>query len=207
MTALSALAACARNAVRWRVGLLTLVVILVAGNIAAGGIATGGSPTAGQGYSDSDPPMAGDHANARAYLDSHNALRAAVQPPAGYLGAWLPIPPLAWSDEVAGGAQAWAEHLRDTKKCALMHSDTRDGENLAAGKGMNAASAVKMWASEVKRFTYSPQYEFDIPTGHYSQVVWRKTTHIGCGRAHCGRNSVVVCRYSPAGNRIGKAPY
>jgi pathogenesis-related protein 1 len=72
---------------------------------------------------------------------------------------------------------------------------------------MDAERAVGMWAGEVDEFTYSPAYEFDPRSGHYSQIVWRKTTHIGCGRAHCGRDSVVVCRYSPAGNRIGRAPY
>lgn len=171
---------------RWRVGLLTVIVIAsTAGKSASGGSAS----------------------DARAYVDAHNAVRAAVQQPAGYSGAWTPIPPVAWSDEVAGAAQAWAEHLRDTRKCALLHSDTRDGENLAQGKDLDAAAAVKMWASERKNFRYSPQYAFDIPTGHYSQLVWRKTTHIGCGRVSCGRKAVVVCRYSPAGNRIGAAPY
>lgn len=185
MAPLSASMSPFRYASRRRVGLLTLIVLCAAANSASGGSAS----------------------DAQAFVNAHNAIRAAVQPPAGYAGAWTPVPPLAWSDEVAGGAQAWAEHLRDSNKCALMHSETRDGENLAAGKGMDAAGAVKMWASERNNFRYSPQYEFHIPTGHYSQLVWRTTTHIGCGRATCGRNAVIVCRYSPAGNRIGKAPY
>jgi pathogenesis-related protein 1 len=64
-----------------------------------------------------------------------------------------------------------------------------------------------MWAGEVSKYVYKPKYDFDKETGHYTQIVWRKTTHIGCGRATCGRNAIVVCRYSPAGNRIDKAPY
>lgn len=202
MGAHSGLVAGTGNAARWRVGLLTLVVIFAAGNSASGS-----SPSAGPMSSSGGPPMAGDHGNARAYLDAHNAFRSAVQPPSGYPGAWAPIPPVAWSDQVAGEAQVWAEHLRESNSCRLKHSDTRHGENLAAGKGLGAAAAVKMWASEVKSYRYSPRYVFEIVTGHYTQVVWRTTTHIGCGRAQCGRNSVIVCRYSPAGNRLDKAPY
>lgn len=171
---------------RWRVGLLAIVVICAAGNSAFGR-----SPSA----------------DARDYVDAHNAVRAAVQRPADYPGPWAPVPPVAWSDEVASDAQAWAEHLRKSMKCGLTHSDTRDGENLAGGKKMDAEDAVRMWAGDMDRYHYSPKYEFEPRSGHYTQLVWRKTTHIGCARATCGRNSVVVCRYRPAGNRIGKAPY
>jgi uncharacterized protein YkwD len=174
------------HAARCRVGLLAFVVVVTA-SISASAKA----------------PAAG----AREFVDAHNVVRAAVQRPANYPGPWTPVPPVTWSDELAGTAQAWAEHLRDTLKCGLAHSDTRDGENLAAGKDMDAEHAVRMWAGEIDRYNYSPIYEFEPRSGHYSQLVWRKTTNIGCGRASCGRNAVVVCRYSPAGNHIGKAPY
>jgi uncharacterized protein YkwD len=176
------------NAARRRVGLPTLVVILAASI----GVSA-------------KPPSA--DADARKFVDAHNAVRAAVHKPANYKGSWAPVPPVTWSDEVASSAQDWAEHLRDTRKCGLLHSDTRFGENLAAGKEMDAEGAVRMWAGEIDKYNYSPRYEFETRSGHYSQIVWRKTTNIGCGRATCGRNAVVVCRYSPAGNRIGSAPY
>lgn len=145
--------------------------------------------------------------DARTYVDAHNAVRDAVREPRGYAQAWAPLGQLAWSDEIAQGAQAWAEHLRDTRSCGLVHSDTRYGENLAGGTDIDARSAVALWARERDRYQYSPRYEFDRDTGHYSQLVWRETTHVGCGRALCGRIAVVVCRYSPAGNRIGSAPF
>jgi uncharacterized protein YkwD len=185
MAALSALVTGFDTAARCRIGLLTLVVILAAANSAS----------------------ARDSSDAREFVDAHNAVRAAVQRPATYPGPWEPVPPVTWSNEVASTAQEWAEHLRDTRKCGLLHSDTRYGENLAAGKKVDAARAVRMWAGEIDKYTYSPKYEFDTRSGHYTQLVWRKTTQIGCGLARCGRNAVVVCRYSPAGNYIGKAPY
>ena len=143
----------------------------------------------------------------RVFVDAHNAIRAAVEKPAAYSGPWSPVPPVAWSDEVASSAQQWADHLRDSNKCDMKHSDTDYGENLAGGKGLDAVHAVELWKKEGDRYAWSPVYEFEIVTGHYTQVVWRKTTHIGCGIASCGSKVVVVCRYSPHGNHIGRAPY
>ena len=115
---------------------------------------------------------------------------------------------MAWSDEVAQTAQAWANHLKSTKGCGLEHADgTGYGENLAAGTNVDAARAVEMWANEVKNFSYSPKYTFETDTGHYTQIVWRGTERIGCASAACERSKVVVCRYDPPGNYIGQPVY
>jgi hypothetical protein len=112
---------------------------------------------------------------------------------------------VAWSDEVASTSQEWANHLRDTMDCGLEHAQgTGYGENLAAGTNVDAERAVDMWASEEENYTYSPEYDFESNTGHYTQIVWRDTTHIGCASASCDRSNVVVCRYDPPGNFIGR---
>ena len=64
-----------------------------------------------------------------------------------------------------------------------------------------------MWAAEKKNYTYSAQYVFSGDTGHYTQIVWRKTTHIGCASAQCSGSNVVVCRYDPPGNYIGEQSF
>lgn len=153
-------------------------------------------------------PVVSDFPDAQVYVDAHNAVRAAVQKPAQYSGTWLPVPPVAWSDQVAATARAWADHLQQDMDCGLMHdSDSGYGENLAAGSNLGAERAVDMWASEVENYSYSPEYRFETNTGHYTQIVWRRTTHIGCASAQCDRSSVVVCRYDPPGNFIGQQPY
>lgn len=206
MAALSALAPRFDHAPRWRVGLLTLTVFCAAGSSAAGSSLSAGNGSS-SGSGGGSPPAIGS-SDARAYVDAHNAIRAALQKPAGYSGAWAPLPPVTWSNEVASSAQGWADHLHDTMKCGLMHDpDTRYGENLAAGKKVDAAKAVRMWAGEFGKYRYAPKYVFETDSGHYTQLVWRKTTQNGCGRATCGRNAVVVCRYSPPGNHIDRAPY
>lgn len=199
----SALLAGSDDTARWRGRLLILVVMLAAGTSALVSNSSAANASGASGGS----PTSRDLRDARIFVAAHNAVRAAVRKPAGYPGAWTPLPPVSWSDEVASTAQSWAEHLRDEMKCGLMHSDTRYGENLAGGKKVDAEGAVRMWAGEMDNYRYSPRYKFDKRFGHYTQIVWRKTTHIGCGRASCGRNSVVVCRYSPPGNNIGRAPY
>ena len=188
MGALSSLVAGHGNAPRWRVGLLVFVVMLVAGSAAAKSSST----------------------DLRTFVDAHNAVRAGVQKPAGYTGPWTPIPPVTWSNELAATAQAWADHLRDTNKCGLIHSDARLGENLAGGKDLDIAHAVKMWADEGEHYSYSPQYEFEIPTGHYTQVVWRNTQKVGCALHDCPGlqyGSSIVCDYGPGGNFNGEKPY
>ena len=40
--------------------------------------------------------------------------------------------------------------------------------------------------------------------GHFTQVVWKSTTKVGCGFSTCGDNDLLVCNYSPAGNFAGQ---
>jgi hypothetical protein len=46
------------------------------------------------------------------------------------------------------------------------------------------------------------------PPGHFTQIVWRASTTLGCGKA-TGKdgNDYVVCNYDPAGNIAGRTPF
>jgi len=125
----------------------------------------------------------------QAYLDDHNNFRQLH-------GA----NPLTWSAELASAAQAWAD------KCVFEHSGTSGvGENIATGSGdMSISSAITMWTDE------SSSYTPDNPGNslHFTQVVWKATTQLGCASATCaatdGSSTLYVCQYDPQGNVDGE---
>jgi hypothetical protein len=185
-----------------------------------GGAASGGktaatsSGTAGTGSGSGGNTAATSTATSGAssqYIDAINAVRAQVSKPANYTGTWAPLPNVVWSDTVAASAQAWANNLATTQNCKLVHeSQNTYGENLAMGTNLSPKQAVDMWASEKDLYTWSATYtmaDFNAGSGHYTQLVWRKSTQVGCGSATCGRNVVISCRFSPPGNFMGQAAY
>ncbi len=143
---------------------------------------------------------------------AHNQARAKTKPtpkPA--------LPPLTWSPEAAKVAQAYAA------QCKFEHNKKRGkfGENLAAaappGSKTNA-EVVQDWVSESADYTYSTgKCASGKVCGHYTQVVWRDTTQVGCATVICTKNSpfgaqfpkwqLWVCNYAPPGNFVGQKPY
>lgn len=126
-------------------------------------------------------------------------------------------PPLQWSSDLAASAQAWADHLGATG--AFEHSQTPGvGENLAMGSsGSNTpAQMVDLWGKTAvngssEQGNFQPETFPDISktgnwsdAGHYTQVIWKSTTSVGCGLASDGTNDYLVCQYSPAGNMTGE---
>jgi uncharacterized protein YkwD len=130
---------------------------------------------------------------AQRFVDAHNRVRAKHC-----------APPLAWSAELAAVAQTWANTLRD-KGCRFGHSGGTFGENLAAGTEgvLDPEATVKMWYDEIEKYRF-PDGGFSMQTGHFTQVVWRGTTRVGCGHVTCKGNDIWVCNYDPAGNWDGQ---
>ena len=61
---------------------------------------------------------------------------------------------------------------------------------------------IQMWIDEKPGWTYGSG-EFN----HYTQVMWEGSKEVGCAlyqKSGCG---VVVCRYLPAGNVVGRNPW
>ena len=71
--------------------------------------------------------------------------------------------------------------------------------------------ASAAWYAEKKHYRYSKIRRFRLSAkmiGHYTQMVWSKTKHVGIASAKSKDGTVyVVARYSPAGNYIGEHPY
>jgi len=139
------------------------------------------------------PAASGLDAEAQQLLDHHNRYRAL------HCAA-----PLTWSPKLAAAAQAWANQLK-AKGCAFEHSGGPTGENLAAGTSgtLDAKATVAMWYDELKGYSFA-QPGFSMQTGHFTQVVWRGTTSLGCGKSQCKGLDVWVCEYDPPGNWEGQ---
>lgn len=140
-------------------------------------------------------------ADAQLALNLHNKIRAEVG-----------VAPLSWSAKLSEYAQQWANYQVSLSPCGFDHRPTSGpwkrlyGENLAwLSSPDNAISeSVNMWHEEKKDFNNTNW----LSAGHYSQIVWRKTTQVGMGIAKCRDGSIlVVANYDPAGNMMGENAY
>lgn len=118
---------------------------------------------------------------------------------------------LTYSTTLAASAQAWVDQLKAKNNCNMQHSGTAGvGENLYWGTWTpTSADVVDMWASEKTYYDYTTNTcAAGEICGHYTQVVWKNTTSVGCGVAVCPTGGQVwICQYSPAGNYMGQKPY
>ncbi|KXZ45855.1 hypothetical protein GPECTOR_50g649 [Gonium pectorale] len=153
--------------------------------------------------------------DAQAALDATNAYRARHSSPS-----------LQWSVSLAASSQDYAELL--AKTCNLVHSGSQEfGENLMKiatypkVTDYSCTSSIDNWYEEVGyySFTQTPMTDnWSKGVGHFTQLVWRATTAVGCGvaiadkpttlpsgKSLMGSCKVVVCRYKPFGN-VGSDP-
>jgi pathogenesis-related protein 1 len=145
-------------------------------------------------------------AEAQAFLAAHDSHRAAVDPAPS-----TPLPAMRWSDELAAHARSVAS------QCRFEHSQTDYGENLSARTGTaTPAEIVLDWVAEREHYDAKRnRCEPGEVCGHYTQVVWRESTELGCATVSCSSGSpfgggdwaMTVCNYAPAGNYSGQRPY
>ena len=136
-------------------------------------------------------------------LAAHNRERAIME-----------VPALAWDPALATGAASWAAHLSRTGKFEHSPDDPRQvpiGENIWGGtpKAYVPENMVALLIAEKKHFKPGT-FPANSRTGrlqdvtHYTQLIWRQTTHVGCGASSIGSEEVMVCRYRTAGNVYGQ---
>ncbi|KAH8922593.1 PR-1-like protein [Atractiella rhizophila] len=109
---------------------------------------------------------------------------------------------VTWSTTLESAAQTWVN------RCVFEHGGGVAGgygENLAAGYG-DITAAIDDW---VNGDGEAPAYDPSNPqASHFTQVVWKATTQIGCAVKQCDSLAVFDgaaaplydCLYSPPGN-------
>lgn len=134
-------------------------------------------------------------------LDAHNAARSDF-------GAAR----LEWDDGLAQQARKWAEVL--AREGQMRHATQSDrigmGENLWMGSAgvYSASDMVGSFVDEQRDFRAGTFPKVSRTgnwrdVGHFTQVVWHATSHVGCAVARNARDDFLVCRYWPAGNTYG----
>ncbi|KAF2349105.1 CAP domain, partial [Trinorchestia longiramus] len=96
-----------------------------------------------------------------------------------------------WDAELAAVAQRHADQCRFKHDCSECRAVERFpvGQNLYMSYATDGdlgggwKEAVYGWFNEVKSFpnSYIDPFTFKHSTGHYSQMMWATTTHVGCG--------------------------
>ncbi|OGN42718.1 MAG: hypothetical protein A2623_11775 [Caulobacterales bacterium RIFCSPHIGHO2_01_FULL_70_19] len=140
----------------------------------------------------------------RRLLDAHNAERARVG-----------VAPLRWADSLEGEARIWARELVGSNTFAHDPAPHGHGENLWTGWGGRVWTPEEMvgeWAAERADYRPGPFPNVSrtgnwVDVAHYTQLVWRDTTHVGCAVEARGDRSVLACRSAPPGNIDGRTAY
>jgi uncharacterized protein YkwD len=130
-------------------------------------------------------------------------------------------PDLVWDDALAATAQKIGQ------SCSYAHNVAMDGggygQNIAAGVQANNISAVitdLFYNGEVNYFNglygqANPDMSNFENWGHFSQIVWKGTTKVGCATVDCSASGLAnvgqyvspyftVCNYGPPGNYGGQ---
>ena len=117
---------------------------------------------------------------------------------------------LAYDQNLEKVAGCWARKcLREHDHCRKTDKFPRVGQNVYGTRACTDdpyKEAVDNWYSEIDSMTMGCMngYSACVACGHYAQLMWAKTTHVGCAYAVVpGRLCHVFCNYGPGGNIPG----
>lgn len=124
------------------------------------------------------------------------------------------VAPLRWDPSLAAAAASYGPVLARLGRLKHSPRANRPGqlENLWMGTrgAFRPEQMVGNWIAEKAYFRPGATFPYVSRTGnwsdvaHYTQVVWRGTTHVGCAIYPSGRWDYLICRYSPPGNIDGR---
>ncbi|XXH06158.1 hypothetical protein Hte_012604 [Hypoxylon texense] len=152
----------------------------------------------------SEAPSFVDHdAFTSAILNSTNTYRATYNASAVRWNSTLESFATTYVQSSSSSSSSSSRRRDGGEKCDMKHSGGPYGENLALGCS-SAGSCVDAWAGEAALYDYG-EPGFGEATGHFTQLVWRGTTDVGCGARLCPGNFgwYLACEYWPRGNVEG----
>jgi hypothetical protein len=121
--------------------------------------------------------------------------------------------PLVWDSRLAAASASYGPTLARLGKLAHSPANTRQGqgENLWMGTrdAYELEEMAEGWAAEKSLFrpglfpgvSRSGNW---TDVGHYTQMIWKGTTRVGCAVHKARKWDFLVCRYSPPGNVVGQ---
>jgi pathogenesis-related protein 1 len=126
------------------------------------------------------------------------------------------LPQLTWDPALAAIAAAWGAKCQDTDQPIglIDHNPGRSngypayvGENIYGGP--DPIGAVDLWMAEKSSYNLATNQCSGV-CGHYTQIVWKATTKVGCAISRCPSlrySNSIICNYGPGGNAGGQKPY
>lgn len=125
---------------------------------------------------------------AKGCLNSHNTDRAKHSAPS-----------MKWNETLA----SYAKDYLSNQNCVFAHSGGPYGENIAMGYS-SPEDAISAWYKEGQQYSFGSG-GFSEATGHFTQMIWKESTQLGCAQVDCGsKGTFFSCEYFPRGNVISQ---
>lgn len=135
-------------------------------------------------------------------LAAHNRERAAVG-----------VPPLQWDPVLAASAASYGPAIAAAGRLQHSPRQTRPGqrENLWMGTrgAFSPEQMIGSWAAEKRMFRRGifPAVSMTgnwLDVSHYTTMIWRTTSRVGCAIYSSRSWDFLICRYAPPGNIDGR---
>ena len=141
-----------------------------------------------------------------AMVQAHNAARARYG-----------LAPLAWSDELAAEAAGRAALIARMADPLSAHERGEAGGGKPRGENLWLGTRGAFSFDEMAQGWLEEQADFVngvfprvsrtgdwADVGHYTQMIWPATAHVGCAIASNAEFDLLICRYDPPGNVMGR---